>query len=63
MDSFIIILIVGLAIFYVGRKFFNNLRKSSQPSCGCGYTNCTVKSNCEDTETGQKVQIIHSNLD
>jgi hypothetical protein len=50
MDTFAVILIVGLAMFYVGRKFFNNLRKSAQPSCGCGCSACDVQSICTDPE-------------
>jgi hypothetical protein len=50
MDTFVVILIVGLAIFYVGRKFFTNLRKSAQPSCGCGCSTCGVQSSCTDSE-------------
>jgi hypothetical protein len=50
MDTFMVILIVGLAIFYVGRKFFNNLRKNSQPSCGCGCDACDDRSICTEPE-------------
>jgi FeoB-associated Cys-rich membrane protein len=50
MDTFMVILIVGLAIFYVGRKFFSNLRKDSQPSCGCGCSACEDRSICTDPE-------------
>jgi len=58
MDTFIVLLIVGLAIFYVGRRFFNNLRKNSQASCGCGCSACDVQSNCADPEKAQDSQIL-----
>ena len=50
MDTFVMILIVGLAIFYVGRKFFTNLRKNAQPSCGCGCSACGDQNICTDSE-------------
>jgi len=48
METLIAIFIVGLAIFYVGRRFFINLRKGSQASCGCECSACDVNILCED---------------
>jgi len=60
MDTFIVVLIVGLAIFYVGRKFINNLQKSTPSSCGCGCSACNVQSDCADAEKAQDSQILNT---
>jgi hypothetical protein len=58
METLIVILIVGLAVIYVGRRFFNNLKKGSQASCGCGCSACDVQSDCADPGKAQDLQIL-----
>ena len=42
MDTILVILIVGLAACYVGRRFYNSIRRGSE--CGCGCSGCTLQS-------------------
>ena len=60
METLIVILIVGLAVIYVGRRFFNNLKKGSQASCGCGCSACDVQSDCADPRKSAGLASIES---
>jgi len=62
METLIVILIVGFAAIYVGRRFFNNLKKGSQSSCGCGCSTCDVQSDCEDPRKAHDSQMLDTNL-
>jgi len=47
METIIVIVIVGLAAGFVGRRFYQNYLKKNQ-SCGCGCASCpTDASTCE----------------
>ena len=46
-DTLLVVLIVGLAAFWVGRRFFNSFRQESP--CGCGCSGCTVPDDCQDS--------------
>jgi len=50
IDTLLVVLIVGLAAFWVGRRFFTSFRQGSE--CGCGCSGCTVPDNCPDPTQG-----------
>jgi hypothetical protein len=35
MENILVILIVGLAAFFIGRSYYKKYKKSDQCSCGC----------------------------
>lgn len=45
MQTLIVIIIVSLCVFYIGRRFYKNL-KGGPPSCGCadGCSACNTRS-------------------
>lgn len=40
MQNIIIILIIALCAFFVGRRFYRGLGKSSKSGCGCSCSGC-----------------------
>ncbi len=40
MENLIIIIIVGLAVFYMVRVILKSVRKDTSTSCGCGSSTC-----------------------
>jgi hypothetical protein len=40
MQHIIIILIVALCAFFVGRRLFRSFDKSAKSGCGCGCSGC-----------------------
>jgi hypothetical protein len=56
METFIVIIIVGLAAFFIGRRFYQNYIKKNQ-SCSCGCASCpTDASTCELPEAREHIQ-------
>jgi len=53
MENLLVILIVGLAAFFIGRSYYRKYTKKDQCSCGC--TACpTDASSCELPEANEK---------
>ncbi len=52
MQTIIVILIISVAAFFLIRRFYNSLRTTNQPTCGCGCNGCSPvrKDNCSDME-------------
>jgi uncharacterized membrane protein YuzA (DUF378 family) len=48
METVFIFIIVGLASFYLVRKFYRSLQKTQGPQCGCGCTSCPNEQNCNE---------------
>jgi len=48
MDTLIVVIIVGLAVFYLVRKFRRDLSHSQESSCGCGCAGCGQSAECAD---------------
>jgi len=46
MDNLLVGLIVGLAVFFMVRKFYMSAKKSN--SCGCGCESCDTAVACDD---------------
>jgi len=49
MDTMIVVIIVGLAVFYLARKFRRDLSGAQESSCGCGCSGCGKSAECADT--------------
>jgi hypothetical protein len=46
MENILVIIIVGLAVFFLGRSYYRKYKKKD--ACGCGCTDCpTDTSACE----------------
>ncbi|MHB8809212.1 MAG: FeoB-associated Cys-rich membrane protein [Desulfobulbaceae bacterium] len=43
MQHFIILLVVALCAFFLGRRLYRSLGKSSQSGCGCSCSGCGPK--------------------
>ncbi|MBW2428515.1 MAG: FeoB-associated Cys-rich membrane protein [Deltaproteobacteria bacterium] len=55
MENIIVIIIVGLAVAFLGRGYYKKYKKGNQCSCGC--TSCsTDNSSCEFPEEREKQQ-------
>jgi hypothetical protein len=52
MENIIVILIVGLAAFFLGRSFYRKFRKKDQCSCGC--TSCPTDASACDLPQADK---------
>lgn len=48
MQTILVILIVGLAVAYVGRRFYANFKKGAQTNCSCGCGGCANENSCDD---------------
>lgn len=50
-QTLITFLIIGIALFFIGKKVYHLIRKAIDPSqetsCGCGCSGCSV-TNCSD---------------
>jgi hypothetical protein len=54
MENLLVILIVGLAVFFIGRSYYRKYTKKDQCSCGC--TSCpTDASTCDLPEAKKKL--------
>ncbi len=53
LQTIIVILIVAGAAFYLGRRFFNSLKKSDSSACGCGCSGCNIAPTCEELHPRQ----------
>ena len=42
MENLIIIIIVGVAVFYMARVILKSVRKDASSSCGCGSSACNA---------------------
>ncbi len=49
IETTLVMIIVGLAAFYVGRTFYKNAKKGEN-SCGCGCTACNIADTCNDSD-------------
>lgn len=47
IDTLLVVLIVALAAFWVGRRFYAGFRRES--ACGCGCGGCKTANNCPDS--------------
>jgi hypothetical protein len=57
MQNLIIILIIAICAVLIGRRFYRNLRSTSDAgSCGCGCTGCgpDLASTCETKPPEEK---------
>jgi len=61
MENILVILIVGVAAFFLGRSYYKKYKKSDQCSCGC--SSCpTDTSSCDLAEAENKLmEERHSN--
>lgn len=52
MQTAIVIIIVAAAAFYLIRRFYNSVKKSARPTCGCSCDGCSpaLKDNCTEIE-------------
>lgn len=50
MDTLIVVLIIGLAAIYIGRRFYKMIRQGPQAGCGCGCSGCAIKNDAGDKE-------------
>ena len=48
MDTLIVVIIVGLAVFYLARKFRRDLSRTQEKSCGCACSGCGQSAECAD---------------
>ncbi|MGB5748916.1 MAG: FeoB-associated Cys-rich membrane protein [Desulfobacterales bacterium] len=54
MENLLVILIVGLAAFFIGRRYYRKYTQKNQCSCGC--TSCpTDASTCDLPEANEKL--------
>ncbi|MGD8946292.1 MAG: FeoB-associated Cys-rich membrane protein [Desulfobacterales bacterium] len=53
MENIIVILLVGLAVAYIGRVYYKKYKKSNQCSCGCN-TCPTDANSCEFPDEREK---------
>ncbi|MBW1776705.1 MAG: FeoB-associated Cys-rich membrane protein [Deltaproteobacteria bacterium] len=55
MELFIIAVIVGLAAFFVARRFYHMFKNTKTEVCGCGCTSCPVQeATCEINDLAEK---------
>jgi len=52
MENIIVIIIVGLAAFFLGRSYYKKYKKKGQCSCGC--TSCPVDESACDLPQAKK---------
>jgi hypothetical protein len=54
MENLLVILIVGLAAFFIGRRYYRKYTQKNQCSCGC--TSCPMDtSSCDLPEANGKL--------
>ena len=54
MENLLVIIIVGLAVFFIGRSYYKKFTKSDQCSCGC--KSCpTDASTCDLPEANKNI--------
>jgi hypothetical protein len=46
MDTIIVLVIVGLAVLYLVRRFVRAFRPQAENACGCGCADCGPEANC-----------------
>ena len=46
MDTIIVLVIVGLAVVYLVRRFARAVRPDTDTDCGCGCSACPQETNC-----------------
>lgn len=51
IETTIVIIIVGLAAFFVGRTFYTNAKKGKS-TCSCGCSSCGIADSCSDADPG-----------
>nr|WP_320011799.1 FeoB-associated Cys-rich membrane protein [uncultured Desulfobulbus sp.] len=44
MQQIIVVVIVAMALFFLGRRLYNTFRHGQTPGCGCGCSGCTDRS-------------------
>lgn len=47
MQTIIVLLIVALALYFVGCRLYRSFKQDS-PGCGCGCGGCAVKNGCDE---------------
>jgi hypothetical protein len=52
MQNILVILIVGLAVFFIGRSYYRKYTKKNQCSCGC--TSCSTDTTACDLPQAKK---------
>ena len=50
MDTIIVLLIVGWAVFYLVRRYARLFRPRSEASCDCGCSACGQAAQCHSAE-------------
>ena len=53
MENIIVIIIVGLAAFYLGRSYYKKYKKKDKCSCGC--TSCPTDASSCDLPQAKKI--------
>jgi len=51
METALIVIIVGLALVYLVRKFYHTLENKDEIQCGCGCTSCPNEQTCDEPPT------------
>ena len=46
MDTIIVLVIVGLAVIYLVRRFARVFRPQAENACGCACADCGQEANC-----------------
>ncbi len=47
MQTVLVFVIIALALFFTGRRFYRGLKKGGPTGCGCGCSGCDIKASCE----------------
>jgi hypothetical protein len=50
MDMMLVVIAVGLALFYIVRLMYKKLKTPQSLDCGCGCSSCSIRSDsCDST--------------
>ena len=47
METFIIVIIVGMAVIYLVKRYLRIFRPRAESSCDCGCSDCGQESTCD----------------
>ncbi len=47
METFIIVIIVGMAVIYLVKRYLRIFRPRTEDTCDCGCSSCGQESNCD----------------
>ncbi|MEW5908890.1 MAG: FeoB-associated Cys-rich membrane protein [Thermodesulfobacteriota bacterium] len=47
MDMILVVMAVGLAVFFIGRMIYRKFKTPQAIECGCGCSSCGIQSDCD----------------